>query len=100
MVLYHENRFKPAGGENVDCALFIVPKLFSDSDFLLHDYDQPKWASCYDFQWRYIHYSACGYNFPNIPHFLGHTEVEQSLVVATSQYKGEAWPPMYASAKD
>lgn len=42
MVLYHENGFKPAGGENVDCALFIVPKLFADSDFLLHDYDQPK----------------------------------------------------------
>lgn len=42
MVLHSENGFKHAGGEKVDCALFIVPKLFTDSDFLLHYHDQPK----------------------------------------------------------
>lgn len=47
-----------------------------------------------------VHYSACGYNFPNIPHFLCHTEVEQSLVLVTSWCKGEAWAPMCALAKD
>lgn len=46
------------------------------------------------------HCSGCRCNFPNVPHFLCHTEVEQSSVLVTSWHKGEAWAPMYALAKD